>query len=94
MLCSESRDASESRHEAGGVVGPRRQEKRLMGLDSRTHRRRLVEAVRLSSGVRRFVRVACVSLPFAAVNNDLGGGNGGLVFHPYIHPRVKNDPEM
>jgi hypothetical protein len=37
----ESRDVTGNRHEAGGVVGPRRQEKRLMGLDSHTHRRRL-----------------------------------------------------
>src|SRR5262245_6309837 len=38
--CSEeSREATGSRHEAGGVVGPRRQKKRLMELDSHPHRR-------------------------------------------------------
>src|SRR5262249_43223798 len=35
-----SREATGNRHEAGGVVGPRRQEKHLMGLDGHTHRRR------------------------------------------------------
>src|SRR5262245_35586192 len=35
-----SREALRKRHEAGGVVGPRRPEKRLKGLDSHAHRRR------------------------------------------------------
>jgi len=35
-----SREATSNRHEAGGGVGPRRLEKRLMGLDGHTHRRR------------------------------------------------------
>src|SRR5262249_10820725 len=36
---SKSREATEKRHEAGGVSGSSRQKKCLRGLDSRTHRR-------------------------------------------------------
>ena len=37
----QSREATGDRHDAGDVVGPRRPEERLMGLDRHTHRRRL-----------------------------------------------------
>src|SRR5262249_20076742 len=36
---AQSRDVTGNRHEADGVIGPRRQEKRLAGLDGHTHRR-------------------------------------------------------
>src|SRR5262245_17843931 len=45
MLGKTAGKRSGSRHEAGGVVGPRRQKKRLMGLDSHTHRRQTTTIV-------------------------------------------------